>query len=163
MIDVMASPTVDTVFPNGTIPNNALRNAAPALIAAAKERDELRAQRDVALNMLRERPTTPHPVDALNNLTKGLLEHAEEECENLRALLAKAEEALGPFAAIICRVSDEDESKGYAFDIYPDNQHVFAVGRDRIITAGNLRAARAVLAEIKATLAAEPRPREDAP
>lgn len=73
-----------------------------ALEAAIKERDELRAERDAArsalLKWMKERPIAPHPVDQMNNLTKGLLEHAESECDELRALLVKAGEAFGPFA-----------------------------------------------------------------
>lgn len=66
--------------------------------------------------------------------------------------LRVAREAMEPLAAVICRVDDKDESKGYAFDRYPDDQHVFAVGKDRVITAGDLRRARAALAQIDAVL-----------
>jgi seryl-tRNA synthetase len=66
-------------------------DAALAELAALRaERNEAIKQRALAMKMLRERPTAPHPVDQVNNLTKFLREDAEAECDELRALLVKA-------------------------------------------------------------------------
>jgi hypothetical protein len=49
------------------------------------ERDKIKRQLAGAIKMLHERPTAPHPVDQLNNLSKALHEDAEAECNALRA------------------------------------------------------------------------------
>lgn len=64
------------------------------LEAVKADRDEALRQRDVAMKFLRDRPTAPHPVDQMNNLTKFLHEDAEAEVAELRALIEKAVEAL---------------------------------------------------------------------
>ena len=55
---------------------------------AEAERDEAQRQRAVAMKFLRDRPTAPHPVDQMNNLTKFLHEDAEAEVAELTAKIA---------------------------------------------------------------------------
>ena len=54
------------------------------------ERDEARKQTKVALKMLRERPTAPHPIDQMNNLERFLREDVDAEVRELTADLAAA-------------------------------------------------------------------------
>ena len=49
------------------------------------ERDEARKQTKVALKMLRERPTAPHPIDQMNNLERFLREDVDAEVRQLTA------------------------------------------------------------------------------
>ena len=70
------------------------------------------------------------------------------ELASLRALLVRAGEALAPMAAMLCLVDEKDPSKGRAFDRFADEAVLFNVGKDRAITAGDLRRAFAVSASI---------------
>ena len=112
-----------------------LRNAAPDLIAAAKERDELRAERDVL------------KIGGAKS-AQSIYDAASNELASLRALLVRAGEALAPMAAMLCLVDEKDPSKGRAFDRFADEAVLFNVGKDRAITAGDLRRAFAVSASI---------------
>jgi len=51
-------------------------------------------------------------------------------------------EALGPLARIDCLIDENAPNRGYAFDAWLDGQVVFGIGKERVITAGDLRRAR---------------------
>ena len=76
---------------------------------------------------------------------------AKELLETRTQLAAKDAEiaglrrALGPLARIDCLIDENDPSRGYAFDAWLDGQVVFGIGKERVITAGDLRRARAAL------------------
>ena|SRR6185312_14449257 len=61
------------------------------------------------------------------------------------AEIAGLRRALGPLARIDCLIDENDPSRGYAFDAWLDGQVVFGIGKERVITAGDLRRARAAL------------------
>ena len=63
----------------------------------------------------------------------------------LRAENARLREALKPLSRIDCLIDEADPGRGYAFDRWQDNQVVFGIGGDRVISAGDLRRARAAL------------------
>lgn len=107
----------------------ALRNAAPALIAAAKEADELRADRDAANEIFNAQSAT---------------------IANLRSLLAKAGETLEPFAR-----ASKDSGHGCSDRDLVVSLHFGETGSKqgwRDIIWGDLRAARSVRDEIKDAL-----------
>ena len=80
-------------------------------------------------------------ADRINRMVK-----AGSDAARVIEALAEALEPLGNMDAII---SKDDEPTAHAFDSWPDDRVVFDIGKDRKITAGNLRAARAALALVK--------------
>jgi len=83
---------------------------------------------------------TARAIGAAEGAEEARSERAAKDAE-----IAGLRRALGPLARIDCLIDENDPSRGYAFDAWLDGQVVFGIGKERVITAGDLRRARAAL------------------
>ena len=67
---------------------------------------------------------------------------AEAKVDALRALLREAGEKMKPFVAMDEKLSAPDDHDRYAFDAWASDRVVFAIGKDKLIKVGDLRAIR---------------------
>lgn len=127
----------------------AIRNAAPALIKAARERNmyaELCAEWEKQLGQTRPSRVTDDQLFESNRAIAVERDAAWVELASLRSLLAKAEEAMEPFAEFAEALNDSVSSNS-ALGIFCNGGMNF--GPSGGADLGNLRRVAAILSEIR--------------